>query len=136
MTVAAILKRKAFRAAVVAPADHVQEVARILANERAEAALVLDPAQQLLGIVSERDIVEALAVNGARMLDMTAGQLMIRPRHSVSPRTSLGAAMRTMLAGPLHDLPVIDDEGQLVGIIGLADVARATIAREEGALAA
>ncbi|HET6184927.1 MAG TPA: CBS domain-containing protein [Acetobacteraceae bacterium] len=136
LTVAAILKRKAFQAVVVAPTDRIETVARALAERHAEAALVLDRAQQLLGVISERDIIEGIAANGARTLEMTAGQLMRWPIRSVTPRTAVADALRIMLAGRLHNLPVFDEQGLLVGIVGLEDAVRASIARDEGALAA
>ncbi len=135
MTVAKVLKRKAFQVTVVAPRDRIKEVVQVLSADRAEAALVVDRFGQLLGIVAERDIVESLAANGARTLEMTAGQLVTRAIHSVTPRTELSEAMRVMIGGRLRHLPVIE-RGELIGLISLTDVARARIIEEQAALAA
>jgi CBS domain-containing protein len=135
MPIATILKRKAFHAAVVAPTDRISDVVRVLSTERAEAALVVDRIGQLLGIVAEHDIVESLAANGAAMLEMTAGQLVTRALHHATPRTSLQEAMRVMIGSRLHHLPVMD-QGELIGLISMADVVRALVIEEHAALAA
>ncbi len=134
MTVASILKRKAFRAVVVGPTDSIAEIARVLSADRAEAALVVDETAQLLGVVAERDIVTCLAANGARALEMSAGQLVVRAVRFVTPRTTLAEAMRMMISGRSRHLPVMD-RGELLGLIGLADVARGLVI-EDLALAA
>ena len=78
MTVAAILKHKGYQVTTILPTATISDVTEVLALHRIGAALVMDRAQQLLGIVSERDIVRSLAANGVRTLEMTAGQLMTR----------------------------------------------------------
>lgn len=135
MAVATILQRKAFQVAVVAPTERISGVVRVLAAQRADAALVVDRVGQLLGIVAEHDIVESLAANGAGTLEMTAGQLVTRALHHATPRTSLPEAMRVMIGGRLHHLPVMD-QGELIGLISMTDVVRALVIEEQAALAA
>lgn len=135
MNVAGILKRKAFRAAVVAPTLPISEVLRVLVDERSDATLVVDPAGKLLGIVAEHAIVESLAAHGAGTLTMTAGQLVTRGVRTVAPRTSLTDAMRLMIQGHSRHLPVVA-EGELIGLISLNDVVRARMIEEQVALAA
>ena len=93
MTVAAILKHKGYQVTTVDPTAPIAEVTEILAKHRIGAVLVMDRAEQLLGIVSERDIVRSLAANGARTLEMTAGQLMTRALQVATPDTTVGQAM-------------------------------------------
>ncbi len=135
MTVAAILKRKAYQVNIVNSTDRIGDVVRIITGAQAEAALVVDCCGQLLGVLDERDIVESLAVNAARTLDMTAGQLVTRAVQTVSPRTSLSEATRAMIGGRLRHVPVVD-YGELVGLISLTDVARARVIQEQAILAA
>ena len=68
MTVTAILKHKGYRVTSVAPTATIAEVAALLSAHGIGAVLVIDRADQLLGIVSERDIMRSLAANGARTL--------------------------------------------------------------------
>jgi CBS domain-containing protein len=130
MTVAAILKHKGYKVSAVDPTATVAEVADILATQRIGAVLVMDRAEQLLGIVSERDIVRSLAANGQHTLDMTAGQLMTRALQVARPSTTVAEAMQMMTAGRFRHLPVLDHD-VLVGIVSIGDVVKARIMQQE-----
>jgi len=130
MTVAAILRHKGTRVVSVEAADSVARVTATLAENRIGAVLVIDRADQLLGIVSERDIVRCLAANGARTLEMTAGQLMTRALHVAHPDTTVVEAMTMMTLGRFRHMPVLD-EGRLVGLISIGDVVKARIMQQE-----
>ena len=126
MTIAAILKQKGSSVAQVAPTTTIAEVAKLLREKRIGAVLVLDSADQLLGIVSERDIVSCLAERGAQVLEMTAAQLMTRDLHTATPKTSVPEAMAQMTERRVRHLPVLDD-GRLVGIVSIGDIVKARI---------
>jgi CBS domain-containing protein len=130
MTVAAILKHKGCEITRVEPTQTIAEVVRVLSSKRIGAVLVLDSADQLLGIVSERDIVNFLALHGARTMEMTAGQLMTRDLKTVTRQTSEPEAMTMMTAGRFRHLPVVED-GALVGLISIGDVVKARIMQTE-----
>jgi CBS domain-containing protein len=129
-TVAAILKHKGYHVSTVDPTTLVSDVAALLSERRIGAVLVMDEADQLLGIVSERDIVRALAANGARTLEMTAGQLMTRAVQVARPETSVMEAMQMMTAGRFRHLPVVDHD-TLVGLISIGDVVKARIMQQD-----
>ena len=129
-TVAAILKHKGYQVTTIDPTATIARVVAVLAEHRIGAALVLDSTEQLLGIVSERDIVRCLAANGARTLEMTAGQLMTRALQLAHPETTVGEAMGMMTLGRFRHLPVIDN-GSLVGLISIGDVVKARIMEQE-----
>ena len=126
MTVAAILRTKGTDIAAVAPAARISEVTATLAQHRIGAVLVRDAAGQLLGIVSERDIVRCLARSGPACLDMTAAQLMTSQLHTVPPATSTSEVLALMTSSRIRHLPVIED-GQLVGLISIGDVVKAQL---------
>jgi CBS domain-containing protein len=129
MTVAAILKHKGYRVTTVEPTTTIAEVTERLATHRIGAVLVMDRAEQLLGIVSERDIVRSLAANGARTLEMTAGQLMTRALQVATPETTVGEAMHMMTEGRFRHLPVIHQDS-VVGLISIGDVVKARIMQQ------
>ena len=131
MTVAAILKHKGYQVTTVGPTASIAEVAEVLATHRIGAALVMDRADQLLGIISERDIVRSLAANGGHTLEMTAGQLMTRALQIASPDTTVEEAMHMMTEGRFRHLPVID-HGRVAGLISIGDVVKARIMEQEG----
>jgi CBS domain-containing protein len=130
MTIAAILKHKGNQVSAVVPTATIAEVVQELARLRIGAVLVMDAARQLLGIVSERDIVASLAANGAATLGMTAGQLMTRDVKTATPRTTVAEAMGIMTTGRFRHLPVVD-AGALLGIISIGDVVKARITQQE-----
>jgi CBS domain-containing protein len=130
MTIAAILKHKGNLVATVAPTATIAAVVQELAARRIGAVLVMDAAEQLLGIVSERDIVASLAANGATTLEMTAGQLMTRAVQTATPSTTVAEAMTTMTAGRFRHLPVMEGD-VLLGIISIGDVVKARIMQQQ-----
>jgi CBS domain-containing protein len=129
MTVAAILKHKGHQVTTVVPTATIAEVAEVLATHRIGAALVMDRADQLLGIISERDIVRSLAANGGHTLEMTAGQLMTRALQIATPDTTVEEAMHMMTEGRFRHLPVID-HGRVAGLISIGDVVKARIMQQ------
>ncbi len=130
MTVAAILRHKGREVFTVCPSATVAEVAEMLMSKGIGAVLVVDEARQLLGIVSERDVVRSLNANGAATLEMTAGQLMTRPLQTASPQTTIIEAMRKMTAGRFRHVPVLD-HGELIGVVSIGDVVKARIMDQE-----
>ena len=134
MTVAAILKHKGSKIASTRADVTLGEVARQLSEARIGAVVVLD-GDALLGIVSERDIVHALASNGAVALGMTAGQVMTRAVKTARPGTTVEQAMALMTAGRFRHLPVLEQEAPghdvLVGIISIGDVVKARMMQQD-----
>ena len=130
MTVAAILKRKGHDVAAVSPKALVPEIVKTLAQRRIGAVLVRDAADQLLGIVSERDVVRALDREGAATMSMSAAQLMTTGLHTVTSSTTVPQAMALMTDSRVRHLPVLDD-GELVGMISIGDVVRSRLEQQE-----
>lgn len=135
MTIAAILKHKVGQTgdqplAEVAPADTISQVARMLAKRSIGAVLVRDATGQLLGILSERDIVRCIAREGASALDKTAAQLMTSRISTAKPSTTVEQAMLMMSEGRFRHLPVVQD-GQLLGIVSIGDIVTARLRQQE-----
>ena len=126
MTVAAILHHKGHEIASVSPTTRVAQVTTTLTEWRIGAVLVRDAAGQLMGILSERDIVRGLAREGAACLEMNAAQLMTSVLHTVTPATSTGEAMGMMTQGRVRHLPVLEN-GALVGMVSIGDVVKAQL---------
>ena len=126
MLISAILQSKGRDVVAVRPTDTIAAVVRLLAERRIGAALVQDAADQVLGILSERDIVRGLAEQGARTLEMTAGQLMTREVSMASPQTTVAQAMGMMTTGRFRHLPVMDG-GHLAGLVSIGDIVKARL---------
>lgn len=130
MTIAAILKDKGHEVASVQPSDTIADLVQVLGSRRIGAVLVIDSAKQVLGIVSERDIVRALGVHGAATLSMAADQIMTRGLKTATPRTTVAEAMSMMTVGRFRHLPVMENSA-LVGLISIGDVVKTRIMQQE-----
>lgn len=131
MTIAKILNDKGSQVISVGPADDALSVARTLAQHRIGAALVRDAGGQVLGIVSERDLVRALASHGESTGQLRAEQLMTRLLHTITPATAIGQALAMMTDRRVRHLPVLEEGGGLSGMISIGDLVKARIAEAE-----
>ena len=125
MTVASILRHKSAETLTVAPETPLVDVATLLSRHRIGAVPVLADGK-LAGILSERDIIHALARHGAGALDLKAGDAMTRSVQTITAQTSVEAAMAAMTTGRFRHLPVMADES-MVGIISIGDVVKARL---------
>lgn len=130
MTVAAILKHKGADVASVGPTRSIAEVARLLSARRIGAVPVCDGEERLLGILSERDVMHALARHGAATLQMTARQLMTVTVQVATPDMTVNEALRAMTEGRFRHMPVIV-HGRLAGIVSIGDVVKAKLMQQE-----
>ena len=130
MTVAAVLRDKDTTVISVAPSATVQEIADIISSKRIGAVMVLRGDGSVAGIVSERDVVKALAAKGAGVLSMRADDLMTRDVKTAGPSTSVEEAMEIMDHGYFRHLPVMID-GKLAGIVSIRDLVKHRIRLHE-----
>lgn len=128
MTVASILRTKGNTIISVLAATPLMELVVTIATRRIGAVLVLDAAGDLAGIVSERDVVKALAAKGAELHKLNAGDVMTANVTTVTPATTINEAMELMDRGYFRHLPVLD-QGMLIGIVSVRDVVRARMDR-------
>ncbi|PWC29663.1 CBS domain-containing protein [Teichococcus aestuarii] len=131
MTIANILRGKGSQVVSVGPQDDAAAVARTLAQHRIGAVLVRDAQGGVLGILSERDIVRALAGQPEGIGRLQADQLMTRVLHTVSPETPITAALSMVTDRRVRHLPVLDGAGALVGMVSIGDLVKARIAEAE-----
>jgi CBS domain-containing protein len=126
MTIAAILRHKGHTIATATPSATVGDVCHILAEHRIGALPVVDEQGHIVGMLSERDVVRALAAHGPLALEMSAARLMTRAIRTAVPSTTIGEAMAIMTEGRFRHLPVLE-AGRLVGIVSIGDVVKARI---------
>lgn len=125
MVIKTILKHKP-PGFISVPADtHVSGVISLLAKKNIGAVLVIENGE-LIGILSERDIVRSLACGTDSTMTMTAGALMTRNPTTASPETTVERALEVMTNGHFRHLPVIE-HGRLIGLVSIGDVVKARI---------
>ncbi|MBX3507980.1 CBS domain-containing protein [Parvibaculum sp.] len=126
MNVATILKAKGSDVATVNPALTLAEAARLL-TERGIGAVVVMEGRRVIGILSERDIVKAVARGGAEALKAPVRDVMTARVVTCSLNDSVDELMDAMTEGRFRHLPVVED-GELAGIVSIGDVVKHRIA--------
>ncbi|NMJ42629.1 CBS domain-containing protein [Roseomonas sp. JC162] len=130
MTIQSILRHKGSDVFSVGPGEDATSIAQSLAQHRIGAALVRDQDGAVLGIVSERDIVRAVAREGTSALARTARDLMTADLVTAAPATSVAEALAIMTNHRCRHLPVMD-HGRLAGMVSIGDLVKARIAQAE-----
>lgn len=130
MHVAAILKDKGRAVETVRPETKLMEVARKLAAKRIGAVVVTDRHGEVVGILSERDIICALATEGAESLEWPVATVMTRDVLTCAETDTIDHLMSMMTARRFRHLPVVND-GALSGIVSIGDVVKHHIAEVE-----
>lgn len=123
MLVQQILNAKGDRVVTLQPAATVTQALQLLDAEKIGAVVVTGPARDVVGIVSERDIVRGLSDSGAALLDAPVSQVMTRSVTTCTPDTDLDEVMRQMTAGRFRHVPILR-EGRLAGIVSIGDVVK------------
>ncbi len=123
MDVASILKAKGKNVVTAPPDAKITEVVRKLNEKRIGALVVSEDNIQILGIISERDIVAGLAEHGSDLLDMKVSQLMTGKVLTCAPIDQTNKLMAEMTERQIRHLPVVEN-GALCGIVSIRDVVK------------
>lgn len=117
---------------VITVRDHATaaEAWRTLRDRRIHQAPVLDGAGNLVGIVSERDLLTAIDVDGGKVIENLRRQVrdvMTTPVVAAAPVTDIRRVAAAMLTGGVDGVPVVGEDGRLLGLVSRSDVLRAVI---------
>jgi CBS domain-containing protein len=123
MTVASILKQKPNRLISVAGTESLGDVAGILTRENIGAVPVLDAQGEMVGIVSERDVVRQIAREGPGVLARSVNSIMTTTVVCCAPDDSIESTMALMTRRRFRHLPVRSD-GRIIGMISIGDVVK------------
>jgi CBS domain-containing protein len=127
MTVRAILSLKGRDVVTIKPTASLVTAAKVLAERRIGALVVTDTAERVAGILSERDIVRALAERGPDALHESLDQAMTRRVVTCTEAMTVSEVMERMTTGKFRHLPVVK-LGRLVGIVSIGDVVKYRLA--------
>jgi CBS domain-containing protein len=130
MSVSTILGGKGRAVVTAGPKDKVETVVKLLAEKKIGAVVVISPAGQIMGIVSERDIVRHLASDGMGMLAMTVESVMTKNVRTAREQDTEAELMTLMTDHRIRHLPVVTN-GKLVGMVSIGDVVKHRIAMIE-----
>jgi CBS domain-containing protein len=132
MAVSHILSVKGRNVFTVRPSDTVDVVVKILGEKRIGAIVVTDDKGHIAGIVSERDVVKHIALEGAGVLKKLVSDIMTQNVHTCQDGDSEQELMALMTTRRIRHLPVVK-AGKLDGMISIGDVVKfriETIERE------
>lgn len=123
MTAADVLRHKGTEVITVSPEDSVQEAIQTLVNNGVGSLLVVDELKNIVGILSERDILRASAKGLERLRELTVSDLMTREVIIGLMDDSLDYIMDLITEKRIRHLPIMD-RGRLAGILSIGDVVK------------
>jgi len=129
MLVSQILKRKGDLVFTAGPDETIAQVAALLCARGVGALVVLD-AGQVAGIVSERDVVRAVADRGGEALDAPVASCMTRDVLFAEPGETVDSLLARMTDRRIRHLPVCHNE-RLVGLVSIGDLVKSKISEVE-----
>ncbi|KFB73936.1 MAG: CBS domain-containing protein [Candidatus Accumulibacter phosphatis] len=114
----------------VSPDDPVFYALQVMSDANVGALLVLD-GEQLVGIFSERDYARKVILFGKASKDTPVRAIMTDKVLYVTPDRTVDECMAIMTDKHIRHLPVLDDEGKVLGIVSIGDVVKETICEQQ-----
>jgi CBS domain-containing protein len=126
MIVKNILAGKGGDVVTIEPTADLAAAAKLLTERHIGVVIILGADQRVIGILSERDIVRALAEHGAAALNKPVSQVMTRDVKTCSDDDTIGDLMGRMTTGKFRHMPVVQ-QGKLIGIVSIGDVVKGRV---------
>jgi signal-transduction protein with cAMP-binding, CBS, and nucleotidyltransferase domain len=123
MKVETILRSKGQRVVTVQRHASIESVIGHMRLEKIGAIVISPDGQTVDGIVSERDVVRALAAHGAEIVHLKAEDIMTHQVTTCSRQDSVQSVMATMTRNRIRHLPVVE-KGRLEGIVSIGDAVK------------
>ncbi len=127
MTVQRVLANKGHDILTIQPHRTLADAAAVLGEKRIGALLVTGAQGELLGILSERDLVRAIGKDGAAALAHAVSKHMTAKVVTTTPAAKLDDVMVMMTQGRFRHVPVMEN-GKLAGLISIGDVVKHRVA--------
>jgi CBS domain-containing protein len=126
MNVETILRNKGPSVATIRPEATVAAAVEALCHHNVGSLVVSEDGIGVDGIISERDIVHALARHGADLSSLTVGEVMTRRVVTCDPGDTVADLMAEMTNRRIRHLPVVSD-GRLCGIVSIGDLVKSRL---------
>lgn len=130
MKIESVLSAKGSSVSTVRPDIQIDLAVKKMKAANIGALVVTDAYGRVLGMLSERDILHALAMHGADALGLRVRDLMTSPAIGCEPDTSVREAMRTMTQRRVRHLPVVE-QGRLIGLVSIGDLVKSRLEETE-----
>lgn len=126
MKIAGILAGKGTFVATVASTTPIVGMLAELARHAIGAVVVVDDGV-IQGVASERDVVRALHDEGPSILDRPVGSIMTDMVATCGAHSTIEELAVAMTENRVRHVPVLGDDGSLIGIVSIGDVVKARI---------
>ncbi len=124
MNAAAILAEKAIEGVIsIAEDQTLADLVGLLAEKRIGAVVVTNARGALAGVISERDVIRALAESGPESLGAAVAAHMTREVVTAAPEDPLNLLLERMTTGRFRHMPVVQD-GEVVGVLSIGDIVK------------
>jgi CBS domain-containing protein len=123
MNVHTILRSKGKSVVTIHPDATVERAVGVLRQRGIGALVVSDDGENVVGILSERDIVESLGRYGSELLAVSVAEVMSCPVVTCEPEDSVAELMAEMTSRRIRHFPVVED-GRLIGIVSIGDLVK------------
>ena len=127
MQIRHVLQQKGRDVIAIAPTATMEDAAQLLARKRIGALLVKNDGEPLAGILSERDLVRAIAAEGASALDREVTAYMTKSVATCTESDTVEDLMEMMTRGRFRHVPVLNEKQSLCGLISIGDVVKTRI---------
>jgi len=108
----------------VTPDASAVEAATVMRDEDAGVVPIVESDGRLAGVVTDRDIALRVVAEGREPGSTTVGEIASQNLATIDPQQDIDEALRLMAKHQVRRLPVVEEDGKLVGILAQADVAR------------
>ena len=126
MLIASVLRAKGNFVATIEPERKVTQLLDALAHHNVGALVVSADGQRIDGVVSERDVVRHMKLEGARLLERAVSTIMTHRVWTISPNDTVEDVMVVMTRERIRHMPVLDHD-RLVGIVSIGDVVKSRL---------
>jgi CBS domain-containing protein len=128
MIVKTVLAAKGGKVVSIEPTADLVAAAKLLTTHRIGVLVVMDAGGHLVGILSERDIMRALAESAGAALQLSVAQVMTRNVSTCGVNDSISSILKRMTTGKFRHMPVLDNH-LLVGLISIGDIGKQQMER-------
>jgi CBS domain-containing protein len=128
MQIRHVLQQKGRDIIAISPTATMGDAAQLLAKKRIGAVIVRSGTGGLAGILSERDVVRAIATEGAAALGREVAAYMTKSVATCRETDTVEDLMEMMTRGRFRHVPVLDERQSLCGLISIGDVVKTRIA--------
>jgi CBS domain-containing protein len=129
MQVKEILRVKGNRLLTIEPSGRASDAVRTMSEQNLGSLVVLDQGR-MVGMLTFREILQALAQRNGAIADVRVGDIMVRDPVTAAPDMEVNDLRRTMLDSGARYLPVVQD-AKLIGVISFRDVAKAVLEEQD-----